>query len=299
LAKSLDEPAHTAILAKNTEFSDMFLVEIVRGCRNACKFCMIRCAGGPVRSASTEAVLGAVKLALPYTKKVGLIGPVLTDNGELPGIVEGINGLGALVSFSSLRADDFDERTALLLEQNGQRSLTFAPETGSPRLRELIGKRMEGERLLDAVAAALRHGVRHFRFYLMYGLPGETGEDLRFSAGLAAETLRLLGSRPGTSLHLSVNPFVPKRGTPFENAGIHPSAYYREAKELLSGMLEEIGAPPKTLSVRFESLRLLPHHVLLSLGGEEAASALAEAAERSEPRILERAALEFAYGRQT
>jgi radical SAM superfamily enzyme YgiQ (UPF0313 family) len=252
-----------------------------------------------VRSARTEAVLEAVNLALPFTKRVGLIGPVLTDNRELPRIVEGINGLGAVVSFSSLRADDFDEQTASLLEKNGQSSLTFAPETGSPRLRELIGKGMEGEKVLGAVSTALRHGVRHFRYYIMYGLPGETEEDVRLSADLADETLKLLRASPGASLHLSVNPFVPKRGTPFESAGIHPRAYYREVKDLLSGLLAQLGAPPKTLSVRFESLRLLPHHVLLSLGGTEAASALGEAVEGSNPRILERAALEFAYGTET
>jgi radical SAM superfamily enzyme YgiQ (UPF0313 family) len=250
-----------------------------------------------VRTASAEAVLEAVNLALPFTKRVGLIGPVLTDNRELPRIVEGINGVGAVVSFSSLRSDDFDERIASLLEKNGQSSLTFAPETGSPRLRKLIGKGMEGEEVLDAVSTALRHGVRHFRYYLMYGLPGETEEDVRLSADLVSETLKLLRASHGASLHLSVNPFVPKRGTHFESAGIHPRAYYREVKGLLSGLLAQLGAPPKTLSVRFESLRLLPHHVFLSLGGAEAASALGEAVEMSNPRILERAALEFAYGK--
>jgi radical SAM superfamily enzyme YgiQ (UPF0313 family) len=296
VAKTLGEPAHTAVLTKDTEFSDMFLVEVVRGCRNACRFCMTRCVGGPVRSARREAVLETVSHALPFTKRVGLIGPVLTDNRELPRIVEGINGLGAVVSFSSLRADDFDERIASLLEKNGQSSLTFAPETGSPRLRELIGKGMEGERLLEAVSTALRHGVRHFRYYLMYGLPGETEEDVRLTAELVVETLGLLEARPGTSLHLSVNPFVPKKGTPFESERIHPPAYYREAGGRLSGLLAETGAPPKTLSIKFESLRLLPLHVLLSLGGAEAVTALGEAVERSTPKILEQAALEFAYG---
>jgi radical SAM superfamily enzyme YgiQ (UPF0313 family) len=295
-AKVLGEPAHTAVLTKNTQFSDMFLVEVVRGCRNACRFCMTRCVGGPVRSARTDAVLETVAPAIPFTRRVGLIGPVLTDNRELPRIVEGINGLGAVVSFSSLRADRFDERIASLLEKNGQSSLTLAPETGSPRLRGLIGKDMEGERLLGAVSTALRHGVRHFRYYLMYGLPGETAEDVRLTAELVFETLNLLEATPGASLHLSVNPFVPKKGTPFEGERTRPPDYYRGVKGRLSGLLAGTRFSSKTLSIRFESLRLLPLHVLLSIGGAEAAEALGEAVERSNPKILERAAQEFTYG---
>jgi radical SAM superfamily enzyme YgiQ (UPF0313 family) len=298
VSKALDEPAHTAVLAKHTEFSDMFLTEIVRGCRNACRFCMTRCVGGPVRAARPETVLETVRPALPFTKRVGLIGPVLTDNRDLPRIVEGINGLGALVSFSSLRADDFDELTASLLEKNGQSSVTFAPETGSPRLREAIGKKFEGEKLLEAVSTALRHGVRHFRYYLMCGLPGETPDDLLRTAELAARTLELLAATPGASLHLSVNPFVPKKGTPFEGERIRPLAYYREAGERLRGSLPEAALSSRALTVKFESPRLLPLHVLLSLGGAEASSALREAVERRSPGILERAAAEFAYGRK-
>ena len=284
IAEPVSEPAHTVVLTKRTEFSDIFLVEIVRGCANACNFCMTRCVSGPVRVVKPALILERVKRAAHLTRKVGLIGPVLTDHPDLAGIVEGINGLECAVSFSSLRADRFDEPIAMLLAQNGQNSVTFAPETGSPRLQRRIGKGMEGDAVRRAVGTALEHGIRKFRFYLMYGLPGETPEDIDLTAAFVRSSARVLGDFPGTSLHLSVNPFIPKRGTPFEGEGIRPMRYYEEAKERLRRGLR--GAEGITL--RFESLRLIRLHYLLSVGGREIGLALGGAVEKGSVKQLER-----------
>jgi radical SAM superfamily enzyme YgiQ (UPF0313 family) len=284
IAETVSEPAHTAVLTKRTEFSDIFLVEIVRGCASACNFCMTRCVSGPVRSVKPALILERVRRAAHLTGKAGLIGPVLTDHRELAAIVEGINGLGCTVSFSSLRADRFDEPIAALLEKNGQSSVTFAPETGSPGLQRRIGKGMEGDAVRRAVGTALEHGLRKFRFYLMYGLPGETLEDIDLTAEFVRSSVRVLGGFPGTSLHLSFNPFIPKRGTPFEGEGIRPMRYYDEAKERLRGGLR--GAEGITL--RFESLRQTRLHYLLSVGGREIGLALGGAVEKGSVKELER-----------
>lgn len=261
ITKDITRPSHSVVLTKNTEFSDMFLVEIIRGCRNTCSFCMIRCACSPVRSIRREHILLYINRALSCTKRIGLIGPALTDHSNLAEIVSEINELGCFVSFSSLRADDFNEETARLLSKNKQNTLTFAPEAGSNRLRNRIGKNLTNENLIDAVSIAIEYGIKKFRYYFMYGLPEETARDIRAITALVNKTAELF-KKSGGSLHLSINPFIPKKGTPLENQYIYPVNYYMEMQKILNDELKNV----KSVTVRFESLRYLYIHALLSIG---------------------------------
>lgn len=264
ISTDLSVPSHSVILTRNTEFSNMFLLEIIRGCRNTCAFCMTRCAESPVRHFTSESIIDTVMNALSYTRRVGLIGPVLTDHPDLVKIVNRINRLHATVSFSSLRADDFSEEIAVLLRENNQRSITFAPETGTDSLRNRIGKKLSNNTLLEAVRCAFEFGIRKFRFYFMYGLPGEREEDIDGIIELVEKTLKLL---KGTecSLHLSINPFIPKRGTPFAHTHLFHKEYYKEVQKRLSEDLKD----KEKLSFRYESLRFLYTHAILSAGGRE------------------------------
>jgi radical SAM superfamily enzyme YgiQ (UPF0313 family) len=264
VVEQIEYPAHSAILARDTVFSDRFLVEIGRGCRNRCRFCMTRCMTHPLRSVRKERVVHTVRRAIPHTDRVGLIAPVLTDHRELPSIVGGINRLGMKVSFSSLRADDFDQEVAKLLVQNHQRTVTFAPETGSVELRKRMGKTLTDRAIMRAIVIALENGITRFRFYLMFGLPGETDRDIRAIGGLVQDTVRILEKREG-HLHISLNPFVPKKGTPLEAHPLYPLSYYRENKKNLEQLLGRFDA----VSYRFETLRNLQLHYYLSMGGSD------------------------------
>jgi radical SAM superfamily enzyme YgiQ (UPF0313 family) len=260
----LSVPSHSVILTRNTEFSNMFLLEIIRGCRNTCAFCMTRCAGSPVRNFTPGSIFDTVMPALSYTRRVGLIGPVLTDHPDLIKIVNRINGLDATVSFSSLRADDFSDEIAVLLGKNKQRSLTFAPETGTDSLRSRIGKNLSNHTILESVRRACEFGIRKFRFYFMYGLPGEREEDIDGIIELVRKTLKLFKGA-GYSLHLSINPFIPKRGTSFAHAHLFHKDYYKEVQKRLSEGLKN----KEKISFRYESLRFLYTHAILSTGGRE------------------------------
>jgi radical SAM superfamily enzyme YgiQ (UPF0313 family) len=260
----IENPAHSVILTRDTVFSERFLVEIGRGCRNVCKFCMTRCMTHPLRSVRKERVIQTIKRAIPHTDRVGLIAPVLTDHRELTSLVAEINHLGLEVSFSSLRADDFDEEVATLLAQNHQKTVTFAPETGSVELRKKMGKTLTDQTLMRAIEIALDKGIRRFRFYLMFGLPEETDEDIKAIGSLVRDTERILKKGEG-HLHLSLNSFIPKRGTPLEGHQLYPYSYYRERKKYLEQMLGRFDA----LSYRIESLRNLHLHYYLSLGSAE------------------------------
>jgi radical SAM superfamily enzyme YgiQ (UPF0313 family) len=260
--KEIAEPAHSVVLTGGTEFSNMFLMEAVRGCKGACLFCATRCSTGPVRPVKREAIYKILRKAQPETKRVGLIGPVLTDNEELADIVDMINDMGARVAFSSLRADSYSDEIAGLLAKNKQSTVTFAPETGSLRLRKNIGKNLTDTQLLNAVSLSLEHGINNIRYYIMYGLPGENVEDIKATAGLVKKTVALF-KKPGCTLHLSVNPFVPKKSTPFESRNVRPEGYYVKMREILS---LELGGTDG-VSLKFDSLRNFYIHSILSIGG--------------------------------
>jgi radical SAM superfamily enzyme YgiQ (UPF0313 family) len=278
-------PAHTVVITNQTEFAGMFLIEIVRGCKNRCSFCMTRCAAQPARPAPIEAVLEYVNRASTFTKKIGLVGPVLTDHPELPEMVERINAIGGVVSFSSLRADHFTEEIASLLKRNNQKSVTFAPETGSERLRRKIRKNLSNDQILEAVSRALSHGVKKIRYYLMYGLPGEETQDIVDIPVLIKETLRLFRSsgreKPSGRLFLSINPFIPKSGTPLASARPRAMEYYRKAQDFLRKQFSD----QREVEIRFETLRQFYVHCILSTGDRETGIRLVHAFEQ---RTLEK-----------
>jgi len=277
--KEIKEPAHSVILSKNTEFSNMFLIEIGRGCRNSCKFCMTKCAASPFRSIKREYILSTLEKECVFTERVGLIAPVLTDHPELDAIVHTINEAGFAVSFSSLRADDFHEETARLLSENHQTTVTFAPETGSSELRKKIGKRLTNEALLRAVELAQDYGIKRFRYYIMYGLPGEKERDINAVVGLIKMTLQLLAKR-GSMLHVSINPFVPKKGTAFEKCRLFPFEYYKKTAGLLKDELSGL----RNLSLRTEPLRTLYLQYYLSIGNNAIGLLLYQCVEKGTTR---------------
>ena len=284
----IHDPAHTVVLTANTEFSNMFLIEIGRGCKNSCTFCMTRCVHSPPRSVEQKVVVGKAEMAASFTKRVGLVAPVLTDHADLSGIVRQLNHLNMKVSFSSLRADHFNEDIAGLLKDNGQSTVTFAPETGSEELRRSIGKQLKDDVLLKAVATALEYGVRRIRYYFMIGLPGETSHDIEALVKLVRKTASLFPSR-GVQLVLSINPFVPKMGTAMQKEHLYSMEYYNAVHSYIRGELNGL----KAVRLRFESLKRLYLHYYLSIGDQSIGRLLAQCINRGSMRDFSRAALEM------
>jgi len=260
----IELPAHSVVITKATEFSNMFLVELIRGCKNSCKFCMVRSVNSPLRIINKNYIVDTVKIASNFTKRVGLIAPVLSDHDDLAEIVYSINDMGMKASFSSLRADYFTEAIAELIVKNDQKSITFAPETGSFKLRRNIGKILTDAAILKAVSIAIDFGIRHFRYYIMYGLPGEKEEDLIEICELVKKTVRLFKGDKYT-LHLSINPFTPKSETAFRNEGILKIEDYIEKQRIIENCLSGL----REVSFKFESLRLVSYHYYLSIGEKD------------------------------
>src|SRR5215203_3528865 len=130
----LDPPA-TSIFTPDTEFGSRFLIEVVRGCANLCRFCWAGYNYLPVRAFSTERILELARAARPHATKTGLVSIALCDHPDIEHILRSLKDMGYSISPASLRLDDLTPTIVSLLRDSGERTLTIAPETGSDRLR--------------------------------------------------------------------------------------------------------------------------------------------------------------------
>src|SRR6185436_4362645 len=133
---AVDPPA-TSIFTPDTEFGARFLVEVVRGCANLCRFCWAGYNYLPVRAFPTSRILELAEAARVHARKVGLVSIALCDHPDIEHILARLNEMGYGVSPASLRLDDLTPTIVRLLVESGERTITIAPETGSDRLRRV------------------------------------------------------------------------------------------------------------------------------------------------------------------
>ncbi len=205
-------PTHTSVCTHATEFGDLYLLEIARGCAHACRFCLAGCLYRPVRERSPGALLEQARLGKAVRSRIGLVSAAVSDYTHIGELLEGLRGLGLSISVSSLRVDPLPEVLLQALALGGTRTLTIAPEAGSERLRKAIHKRIDRQDILDAARRAAVHGFPELKLYFMLGLPDEEDEDVQAIVDLVRE---ITGVYRGRVL-ASVAPFVPKPHTAFE-----------------------------------------------------------------------------------
>jgi radical SAM superfamily enzyme YgiQ (UPF0313 family) len=203
---------HSVVLTRATEFGDMYLIEAARGCGHGCRFCMAREITGPVRERSVDNLLAQAKQGLGYRRKIGLVGAATSDYGHLPELVAGLRAMGASIGVSSLRADSLDADLLAALVASGTRTVTLAPEAGSQRMRQRIGKGLNETDLRRAAELCRAQRTPEIKLYFMVGLPGETDQDILAIAALGQE----MAGWSGAKVTVSVGPFVPKAQTPFQ-----------------------------------------------------------------------------------
>lgn len=212
------QPAATVILTPNTEFSDMYLSEITRGCGRHCRFCMAGYIYLPPRSLSLDAAKEQATKAGEQCGKIGLVGAALSDYPDIGGLCSAIEGG---LSVSSLRADSVSQALIERLAKGGHKTIAIAPEAGSERLRKVINKGVTEEDILRAADLVFGSGIPNLKLYFILGLPTETQEDVDAIIALAllVRDVQLKHARPQGRIGritLSVNSFVPKPCTPFQ-----------------------------------------------------------------------------------
>jgi radical SAM family uncharacterized protein len=236
-------PAATVVLTPNTEFSDMYLSEITRGCGRHCRFCMAGYIYLPPRNLGIGKAKEQAAQADDLCGKIGLVGAALSD---YPGISELCATIHGKVSVSSLRADSVSEALIDRLAQSGHKTIAIAPEAGSERLRRVINKGVTEEDVLRAADMIFGRGIPNLKLYFILGLPTETQEDVDAIITLAekAHEVQLKHARPAGRIGritLSVNSFVPKPFTPFQWEPMEPVDSLNKKLRSLEKAVRKIG----------------------------------------------------------
>lgn len=197
-----------SIITPETEFSQMYLMEAMRGCPWNCRFCVAGSVYKPVRKKEVDALKEEIREASSTTGRIGLIAPSLTDYPHTKDVlsIEGID-----FSITSLRASQ--KSAELIPFLNGNRSVSIAPEAGTERLRRVIDKKITEENILETSRRILAQGIETLRLYFMVGLPTEDQRDIEGIVSLVKNIRKI--SRRG-NIVLTLSTFVPKPFTPFQ-----------------------------------------------------------------------------------
>jgi radical SAM superfamily enzyme YgiQ (UPF0313 family) len=278
--EAVDPPA-TSIFTPDTEFGSRFLIEVVRGCANLCRFCWAGYNYLPVRAFPTERILELASAARPYASRVGLVSIALCDHPDIERILARLHEMGYSISPASLRLDDLTEPIVRVLRESGERTITIAPETGSDRLRRVINKTVTNDEILDRADLIFASGIENLKLYYMIGLPTETDEDLvairELTVQLRERMVKHARARGQIGRIIgSVNPLIPKPGTAYQWMPMEdPAIVEKKIKRLRS-----LTADLDNVYFNIKSERHSYYQALLSLGDRRVAPVI-EAAERN------------------
>ena len=261
----------TQILTPHTEFSDMVLVDLGRGCPHHCTFCWIGHNTPPFRARNVDTIFRAIESWSPLTDRIGLVASAVGAHPQIDEICRWIMRRGLRVSYSSLRVEEVTPTMLEALAQGGQKTMTIAPEAGGHRLRRLLGKTITDDQIIEVVERALSLGTENIKLYTMIGIPSETEEEVMELVEFSERVRRtmLKWARPKGRLgYLGINLgiFVPKPNLPLNR--IEPIAP-AEVKRRLRKVVRALKRIPNT-RVAVSSPDLAAAQTVLSMGGIEA-----------------------------
>ena len=255
------------IITPSTEFSDTILVELNRGCGAGCRFCAAGYVYRPPRIIEEKNIFSSFESILDENTRVGLVSPSATDVPWIERLTSTILERGGDFSVSSFRADSLTTDLLKNIKKSSQKTLTFAPEAGSERLRMAINKKLTTEEILEAIIRIARTGFFHIKLYFIIGLPTETREDVKDIIGLVKSIRHHLikeskGRKRVGRIRLSINCLVPKPFTPFQWFPMDTVDSLKEKQKIIKGALSDVGG----VEVSFDVPKWAYVQTLLSMG---------------------------------
>ncbi|MBE9130123.1 DUF2344 domain-containing protein, partial [Coleofasciculus sp. LEGE 07081] len=259
---------------------DRLKIEVRRGCTRGCRFCQPGMLTRPARDVEPENVVEAIEQGMRATgyNEFSLLSLSCSDYLSLPAVgMEIKNRLkdeNISLSLPSQRVDRFDENIANILGGLRQSGLTFAPEAGTQRMRDVVNKGLTNEELLKGVKTACEQGWDKVKLYFMIGLPGETDIDVLGIAETVSwlrQECRISGRKP-LNFNITISNFTPKPHTPFQWHSVSTSEFVRKQE-----LLREAFRKTKGVKVNYTDVRISAMEDFVGRGDRRLASVLSRA----------------------
>ncbi|MDY4754027.1 MAG: TIGR03960 family B12-binding radical SAM protein [Candidatus Faecousia sp.] len=277
----------TKMIVPSTEIvHDRANLEIFRGCIRGCRFCQAGFSCRPVRKKSPEVLYRQAVETMEHSgnNEITLSSLSTSDYRGLKELTDQLipycAGNRISLSVPSLRADNFSRELMEKLQTVRKSGLTFAPEAGTQRLRDVINKNLKEEEILSTCARAFAGGWNNVKLYFMLGLPTETDEDVLGIADLVYKVIQAwkenaVNKKRGLRVHVATAYFVPKPHTPFQwEKQIEPQEYLRRCKLLKEHFYS------KSIEYDYHSVELSTLEAVFARGDRRLGAVIEEAVRR-------------------